>query len=135
VNDVLGKYPVRQVTFDPLQSNLLVTRIQKAKPELQDVFVECTQSGKYFTPGMLLLEELVTDGRFHTNSPLLVWCLANLRCKKGLTNLLFPTRPKNLEMKIDGAVATIMALLACSTTPLDESTTGSVYDHQDILFV
>ena len=48
---------------------------------------------------------------------------------------MFPVRPKNVEQKIDGAIAAIMALLACSTTPLDESTTESVYEHQDIFYV
>jgi phage terminase large subunit-like protein len=135
VSEILGKHRVRQVVFDPLQSNLLVTRLMKAHLEHQEAFVEFTQSGKYFTPGMLLLEELVADGRFHTNSPLLLWCLANLRCKKGFGNLMFPVRPKNIEMKIDGAVATVMALTACSTTPLDESTTGSPYDERGIVFI
>jgi phage terminase large subunit-like protein len=135
VNEILLGHNVRQVTFDPLQSNLLITRLQKIHPDKENVFVEMTQSAKYFTPGMLLLEELVADGRFHTNSPLLTWCLANLRCKKGFGNLMFPVRPKNVEQKIDGAIAAIMALLACSTTPLTESTTSSVYENQDIFYV
>jgi phage terminase large subunit-like protein len=135
ISEVLGKYRVRNILFDPLQSNLLVTRLQKNKPEHKDVFVEMTQSGKYFTPGMLLLEELVADGRIHTNSPLLMWCLANLRCKRGVTNLLFPTRPKDEAQKIDAAVALVMALTACSTTALDESLTKSVYEDRPILFV
>ncbi len=133
--EVLQKYPTRQVTFDPLQSNLLVTRLMKNRPEHAQVFVECTQSGKYYTPGMLLLEELVADGRFHTNSPLLMWCLANLRCKKGVTNLLFPMRPKDQAQKIDGAVALVMALSACQSTPLDESTTKSVYEDRGVILI
>jgi phage terminase large subunit-like protein len=135
VSDVLGKYRVRNIIFDPLQSNLLVTRLQKNKPEHKDVWVEMTQSGKYFTPGMLLLEELVADGRFHTNSPLLMWCLANLRCKRGVTNLLFPTRPKDETQKVDAGVATIMGLTACSNTALDESLTASPYDTRGVLFI
>jgi phage terminase large subunit-like protein len=135
LEETLNKYTVRNVTFDPLQSNLLVTRLMKAHPDKEQVFEECTQSGKYFTPGMLLLEELVADGRFHTNSPLLMWCLANLRSKKGVTNLLFPTRPKDEAQKIDAAVATIMGLTACSVTPLDESTTTTVYDQRGIILI
>jgi phage terminase large subunit-like protein len=135
ISEVLEKYPTRQVTFDPLQSNLLVTRLMKNKPEHAQVFVECTQSGKYYTPGMLLLEELVADGRFHTNSPLLMWCLANLRCKKAVTNLLFPMRPKDQAQKIDGAVALVMALSACQSTPLDESTTKSVYEDRGVILI
>jgi phage terminase large subunit-like protein len=135
VSEMLGKHRVRQVTFDPLQSNLLVTRLQKKHPEQTEAFIEMTQSGKFFTPGLLLLEELVADGRLKTNSPLLIWCLANLRVKKGIGNLLFPIRPKEISQKIDGAVALTMALTACSTTPLDESTTGSVYDEAGITFI
>jgi phage terminase large subunit-like protein len=135
VSEVLSAHRVRQIIFDPLQSSLLVSRLMKADPSKAEVFVECTQSGKYYTPGMLLLEELVADSRFHTNSPLLLWCLANLRCKKGVTNLLFPTRPKDVTQKIDAGVATVMALTACSTTPLDESMTKSVYEDRGMLFV
>jgi len=122
VSELLSSYPVRQCTFDPLQSSMLVTRLMKTHPDKADCFVECTQGGKYYTGAMLLLEELVADGRFHTNSPLLMWCLANLRCKKGVTNLLFPSRPKDITLKIDAAVAALMALSACTTTSLDEST-------------
>jgi hypothetical protein len=34
------------------------------------------------TEGMNLLKELVVDGRLHTNSQVLLWCLGNLmfRC-------------------------------------------------------
>jgi phage terminase large subunit-like protein len=114
---------------------MLVSRVSKGRPEHAEKFIEFTQSGKYYTSGMLLLEELVADGRFHTDSPLLMWCLANLRCKKGVTNLLYPTRPKEQSQKIDAAVAVVMALTACSTTPLTESTTSSVYDNRGVIFV
>jgi len=133
--DCLTKRNVRNVHFDPLQSSYLVTRLMKSFPDKVEVFVEMTQSGKYFTPGMLLLEELVAAGRIHTNSPLLLWCMSNLRAKKGVTNLLFPTRPKDMAQKIDGGVALIMALTSCAATPLDESTNRSVYEDRGIFTI
>jgi phage terminase large subunit-like protein len=135
LNQVLDCHAVRGILYDPLQSNMLVSRVSKGRPEHAEKFIEFTQSGKYYTSGMLLLEELVADGRFHTDSPLLMWCLANLRCKKGVTNLLYPTRPKEQSQKIDAAVAVVMALTACSTTPLTESTTSSVYENRGVIFV
>lgn len=134
VYGLLTRLPVREIDYDPLQSAYLVSRLQKRAPEMEQVFVEISQTAKYFTGGMLELEAAVADNRLHTNSPLLLWCLTNLRCKRASTNLLFPARPREIEQKIDAAVALVMALRSCAVLPLDEST-ASPYETGGILFV
>jgi phage terminase large subunit-like protein len=134
IQELFGLYTVRDVSFDPLQSNYLITRLQKENPDKTDVFVEFGQYAKHFTPGMVELETAVADGRLHTNSPLLVWCLSNLRAKRGGNNLVYPSRPKDIALKIDAAVALAMALRSTATTPLDE-TPVSIYETRGILTI
>jgi phage terminase large subunit-like protein len=116
--NAIEKYKIRDVSFDPLQSNMLVNHIEKKKPGL---VVEIGQWAKYMTPGCLLLQELVADGRLHTNSALLLWCLGNLRVRTVGTSLLQPTRPPDHTLKVDAAVSLIMSLRSIAIMPLDET--------------
>lgn len=133
VLELLNLYAVRDISFDPLQSNYLVSRLQK-QTEKPDLFIEFGQFAKYFTPGMVELETAVADGRLHTNNPLLLWCLSNLRAKRTGANLVYPTRPKDIALKIDAAVAVVMALRSVAAIPLDE-TAKSVYEERGILLL
>jgi phage terminase large subunit-like protein len=51
----------------------------------------------------------------------LLWALQNLRAKYVGMGLVYPTRPKNRDLKIDSAVALVMALRSTHVVPLDES--------------
>jgi phage terminase large subunit-like protein len=110
-------YSVRDIGFDPIQSSMLVRHLEKRG----GVMLEVAQSAKYLTPGVLELQESITDGRFHTNSQVLIWALGNLRMKNFGSNMLQPARPSDHKLKIDAAVATIMALRSVGMIPLDES--------------
>ena len=134
VADLFGRYNVRDISFDPLQSNYLVTRLQARFPDKASAFIEFGQYAKFMTPGMIELETAVADGRLHTANPMATWCFSNLRCKRVGETLQYPTRPKAMDQKIDIGVATVMALRGCNMLPLDE-TIGSVYDNHGILFV
>ena len=111
------KFKVREVSFDPIQSSMLVSHLQKRG----NTTVEVAQSAKFLTPGVLELQESVSAGRFHTNSQILSWCLGNLRVRTIGSSMLQPIRPSDHSLKIDAAVATIMALRSCALVPLDES--------------
>jgi phage terminase large subunit-like protein len=121
----LAAYKIRDIGFDPLQSNMLVTHLQKNSP--QTVFAEVQQFAKYLTQGMNELEELCADGRLHTNSPLLIWSLMNLRAKHVGMNLIYPVSPKDRSLKKDAAVALVMALRSIHCVPLDESQSRPVF--------
>jgi phage terminase large subunit-like protein len=112
-------YKVRDIGFDPLQSNQLVSHLQKQFPNV--VFGEVQQFAKFLTQGMTELSEACADGRLHFSSPVLSWCLQNLRGRQVGMGLTYPTRPKDKSLKIDAAVALVMALRSVHVTPLDES--------------
>ena len=115
------RYRLRDLSFDPLQSNQLITHLSKRTKKPDGTFCEVTQFAKYLTVGMTELEHAVAAGRLHTNSPVLIWCLSNLRAKRVSTGLCYPVRPKDLSQKIDLAVALCMSLRSCAVVPLDES--------------
>ena len=116
----VAKYKIRDIGFDPLQSNQLVSHLKKKSPT-SIVFAEVAQFAKYLTQGMQELEEVCADGRLHTSSPVLLWALQNLRAKFCGMGLVYPTRPKERNLKIDAAVALVMALRSTHVVPLDES--------------
>jgi phage terminase large subunit-like protein len=109
-------YELRSLSFDQLQSNYLMTRLGELTGN-KDLVIGVPQSARQMTPGILLLQELITDGRLHTNSSLLIWCLKNLRTKHIGSSMIQPVRPRERTKKIDCAVALIMALnrIAAST--------------------
>ncbi len=116
----LERFRVRDCSFDPLQSNQIVSHLMKRSGR-DDLLIEIAQSAKYMTPGVLELQEIVADGRLKTNSTVLLWCMQNLRVKTVNSSLLQPTRPKDRTQKIDACIALIMALRSCAVKPLDEA--------------
>jgi phage terminase large subunit-like protein len=119
----MEQHIVRDISFDPIQSSMLIGHLEQRGGTM----LEVAQSAKYLTPGVLELQEAVTDGRLHTNSKILVWALGNLRMKSVGTNMQQPVRPDDHSKKIDAAVASIMALRSCALKPLDEETELKVW--------
>jgi phage terminase large subunit-like protein len=128
------KYNVRDISFDPLQSNQIITHLQKLLNRT-DLFTEVGQFAKYLTPGMHELQESIGNGRLHTNSPILLWCLGNLQSRTLGMHMLMPARPKDRTLKIDAAVALVMALRSVNCVPLAESAKASPYLTRGILFI
>ena len=119
--EVWEKHSIRDVSFDPTQSSMLISHLMKRTGK-KDAFVELAQTAQKLTPGVRLLEELVLDGRLHTSDTCLLWALGNLRVKHFGMNWLQPCRPENnRERKIDPAAALIMALRSIAMVPLEES--------------
>lgn len=114
----------RDLNYDPEQAAQIITHLRN-RTEAYDSFIEITQFHRNMTSGMTLLEEIVADGRLHTNSPVLLWCLGNLRAQHGGLHFVWPVRPKDREQKIDAAVALVMALKSIAACPLDESESKS----------
>jgi phage terminase large subunit-like protein len=118
---VIRDYKIRELNYDPIQANMLVQRLKRATQRYQhNMFIEAQAFAKFLTSGMQILEESVAAGRFHTNSPVLLWALNNLCVKRVGSGLMYPTRPANHELKIDPAVSCIFALRGLGV-PLDES--------------
>jgi phage terminase large subunit-like protein len=113
----MEKCTIRDFGFDPIQSSMLLAHLMKRGLAA----VEIMQSAKILTPGVHELQDAVMGGRLHTNSQILIWALGNLRVRSVGSSMLQPCRPADRALKIDAAVALIMALCSISTLPLDES--------------
>jgi len=110
---------VRDFNYDPMQAQMLVTHL-KRRTEAWDSFVEISQFAKNMSDGMNLLQEAVVDGRLHTNSHVLLWCLTNLRHRRVGLHFITPIRPQDRNKKIDAAVALVMALKSLAIVALDD---------------
>jgi phage terminase large subunit-like protein len=115
-----SKCAVRDFNFDPMLAQQLIGHLQN-RTERPDAFVELTQFAANMTDGMNLLEEIVADGRLHTNSLVLLWCLGNLHSLRSGVHFVTPRRPKDRMRKIDAAVALVMALKSIARCALDET--------------
>jgi phage terminase large subunit-like protein len=123
-------FKIRDVLYDPFQANMLAGHLEKAGI----ICPEIPQFAKYMTVGMRFLDDIVAGGQLHFNSPLLRWCLLNLQARYGGTSMVWPVRPKNLELKIDAAVALLFALHSVAMSPLDEYLENP-YEHHGIRFL
>jgi phage terminase large subunit-like protein len=128
------KCKARDMNYDPAQATMMMTHL-KNRTGNYDSFIEVTQFNRNMTDGMNLLQEIVADGRLHTNSPVLLWCLSNLRAQHGGLHFVWPVRPKDRQLKIDAAVALVMALKSIVACPLDESLNESPYAKRGIVFL
>jgi phage terminase large subunit-like protein len=126
------KCKARDMNYDPAQATMLMTHLRN-RTEAYDSFIEVTQFARNMTDGMNLLAEIVADGRLHTNSPIMLWCLGNLRAQHGGLHFVWPVRPKDRMLKIDSAVALIMALKSIVACPLDEAENESVYAKRGVI--
>jgi phage terminase large subunit-like protein len=126
------KCKMRDMNYDPAQATMMMTHLRN-RTEAYDSFIEVTQFARNMTDGMNLLQEIVADGRLHTNSPVLLWCLGNLRAQHGGLHFVWPVRPKDRQLKIDAAVALVMALKSIVACPLDESNSESPYAKRGII--
>jgi phage terminase large subunit-like protein len=115
-----NKCKPRDMNYDPAQATMMMTHLKNRTGDY-DSFIEVTQFNRNMTDGMNLLQEIVADGRLHTNSPILLWCLSNLRAQHGGLHFVWPVRPRDRQLKIDAAVALVMALKSVVACPLEET--------------
>lgn len=112
-----GRYDLREVAFDPWQAQMLANELQEAG----FVTVEVQPIVKNFSEPMKEWEALVLSGRFHHNgNPLMRWMVSNVVCHRDNKDNIYPRKMK-VENKIDGPVATIMALSRSLLAPEAES--------------
>jgi phage terminase large subunit-like protein len=102
----LARLKVREVPFDPWQATQLATHmLEKGAP-----MIEVRQTVQNLSEAMKEFEAVVLDGRFHHNGdPVLTWMVGNVIAKRDAKDNIYP-RKEHEDKKIDGAVATIMAI-------------------------
>lgn len=99
-------FRVTEVCYDPYQATELSTRMQKEGLPM----VEVGATVRNFSEAMKQMEALVLSGKLlHNGDPVLDWMVGNVYAKKDAKQNVFPKKARDVS-KIDGAVATIMAI-------------------------
>jgi phage terminase large subunit-like protein len=100
------RFDLCECAFDPFQAAKLVGELlEQGLP-----MIEVGQTVKNLSDPMKELEAMVVEGRFHHDgNPVFKWMVANVVAHVDAKDNIFP-RKERPEYKIDGVVATIMAL-------------------------
>lgn len=107
----LTKFTVKEIGFDPYQSQSLAQSLQ----EDGATCVEVRPNVLNFSAPMKELERLARTGRLHHDgNPVLNWCASNVVCYTDAKDNIYP-RKDVVENKIDAIVATITALARALT--------------------
>lgn len=106
--------------FDPFNATHLANKVSEAAGDSVAV-VEFQQKPWNFAVPMDDITAALKDGRFHHDgNPITAWCMSNVVGKVAKKDMYSPTKERP-ENKIDGAVATIMAMSrAMAEDPVDE---------------
>jgi phage terminase large subunit-like protein len=100
------RYALGDVAFDPAQATQFCNNLQKEAVRM----VEVRPLVLNFSEPMKELEALALTGRLHHDgNPALRWMVSNVVCHTDAKDNIYP-RKQRAENKIDGVVATIMAL-------------------------
>jgi phage terminase large subunit-like protein len=100
------KYSVLDIPFDPWQAMQLAQRMTTEGLPM----VEFPATVHNFSEPMKEFEALIRQGLiFHNNNPCFNWMISNLTAREDRKGNIFPRKERE-ENKIDGPVATIMAL-------------------------
>lgn len=120
-----------QIGFDPAFATDISWRLSKAGYQM----VEIPQNYQHMSEPAHILEALIKARRVtHDGHRLLRWNVENVAIKTDDAGRIRPVKPKKVAKRIDGVVATLMALsrsmLSDGMVPSD-----SVYNHRGVLFV
>jgi len=120
---------VEELAFDPWQATMLVTHLTNQNIKC----VEMPQQVRFFTDPMKTMEALIKGKHIkHNGDPVYTWMLSNVTAKVDAKDNVYPRKERE-ENKIDGPVATIMAL--GRATAGDPSGAPSVYEERGIVSV
>lgn len=108
IND---KHPIIQLAFDPREAGYIVANLMDWMKE--DVCIEINQGPALISEPMKEMEARIAANQlWHNGDPVLSWMMSNVVLKEsrgGPIKYYYPTKT-NVENKIDGAVALIMAI-------------------------
>lgn len=117
--DDVAIFTPKKIAYDPWNSSQLVNELSEKNLPLE----QFRQGPASYHPAMKLLDEVYTSGRFrHGGNPVLQWNAANLVARTDVNMNMAPDRKRSAD-KIDGIVATLMALgVAAIAEPEKEPT-------------
>jgi phage terminase large subunit-like protein len=129
VTDIFKKFIPKSIAFDKWQAVDLSNRLVADGYPM----VEFIQGPRSFHPAMEFFERQYMKGNFHFNNPVLTWNFANVVPRRDVNLNMAPDRQRAPD-KIDGAVATIMAMGRAALEADDTDTSGS-YLHSERMLV
>ena len=110
----LSTFDVRAVAYDPWNATQLATRLANDGAPM----VEFRNSVMKLSQPMKTLEALIQGKQItHNGDPILTWMMSNVVAKVDAKDNIFPRKEVNAN-KIDGVVATIMALGVALENPV-----------------
>ena len=128
VRDMAREFSPEEVGYDPYQASQMVAHLTDDGIPM----VEIGATVKNFSEPMKQLEALVVDGKLvHDGNPVLTWCMANVVCHTDAKDNVFPRKERH-EYKIDGAVASIMAMARALTVPVEQQG-GGLFDWTEVM--
>ena len=97
---------LEEVPTDPFQAVQFISELlDEGLP-----MVEMAQTVRTMSEPMKALEALVLEGRItHDGNPMMTWMVSNVVCHRDVKDNIYPRKERE-ENKIDGVVATLMAL-------------------------
>lgn len=119
-----SEFPYERIGYDSWNATQFAQQVQD---ELQIEIVEVLQRVSHLSEPMKWIQAYLKDGRLHHDgNPVLTWMVGNVVAREDANKNVFPRKPDNEdEKKIDGAVATIMAM-ALALAPDEESDEGDI---------
>ncbi len=107
IDDLRGRFTVDEITFDPNQATMLMTRLMAKGATVS----EFQQTAAIYTEPMKQVAALIDAGKLRhdcgPNDPM-TWMMSNVTARMDGKDQVFPRKEKP-ENKIDGPVALIMA--------------------------
>lgn len=126
IDDLGKKFHIKEIAFDRWGAVQMVQNLEGMGFKV----VPFGQGFRDMSPPSKRLMELVLEKRFsHGGHPMLRWMMDNIFIRQDPAGNIKPDKEKSSE-KIDGAVATVMAL---DRAIRNDSSLGSVYDDRGIL--
>lgn len=120
----LNKCSAKEIVYDPWRATQLAQGLQTEGAEI----VEFRNTVANMSPAMYELEAAITAGRFHHDgNPVLTWMASNVVAKVDAKDNIYPRKQKP-ENKIDGIVATIMAIGRAMTDEQKEDINDFIND-------
>lgn len=117
------KFAIQELAYDPREAEMLM---QEIREQVSFPCIEINQGPALISEPMKEFEALYLDEKLHHDGdPVLAWQASNVVLKSTKTKAYYPGKER-MENKIDGIVASIMAL---SRAKLHERTEpGSIFD-------
>lgn len=128
IEELGEKYHIKEIAFDRWNATQMVQNLEG----MGFTVVPFGQGYKDMSPPSKELYKLLMAGNIkHGGNPVLKWMAQNVVMRQDPAGNIKPDKEKSVE-KIDGIVATIMAIDRCIRNKSDDS---SVYDERGILFL